>query len=64
MTEQQLQDAVKKYEGKWVGVLDKGVLGSDKDLRVLVTRLRKRLSERYSEAKVEYVTKQSVTLIL
>jgi hypothetical protein len=57
-------DLVSQYDGKWVAVLDARVIDSDEDLKILVARLGKKLSERYSEATVEYVTRKPLSLIL
>lgn len=54
----------RKYNDKWVAVVDRSVIDSDKDLQTLVTRLRKRLGRRYSEASIEYVTKKPITMVL
>ena len=47
---------VKKYNDKWVAVLDMQLVDSDKDLQTLVSRLRKELDGKYSEAAIKYVS--------
>ena len=54
----------KKYNDKWVAVLDRKVIDSDANLRVLVTRLKKSLGRRYDEASIEYVTKEPINMVL
>ena len=55
---------VKKYNDKWVAVLDMQVIDSDKDLQTLVSRLRKELDGKYSEAAIEYVSKKPINMVL
>jgi len=40
------------------------VVDSDKDLRALVDRLRKKYSEKYGEIAIEFVTEKEIELIL
>ncbi len=54
----------KKYNNKWVAVLDRKVFDSDKDLKTLVHRLKKKLGRRYSEVSIEFVTKQPINMVL
>ena len=53
-----------KYRDMWVAVLDKSVIDNDKDLQKLARRLRRKLSARYSEVTLEYVTKKPIVLVL
>ena len=53
-----------KYDDEWVAVLNRSVIGHDRDLNRLVERLRKGYSEAYSEIAIEYVTKKEIDLIL
>ena len=53
-----------KYEGKWVAVLDAQVINSDRDVRTLVSRFRKKLSCRYPEASIQYVTRKALNMEL
>lgn len=54
----------KKYDDRWVAVLDKGVIDYDVDLKRLTGRLRKKLDDRYSEVAIEYVTKKPINMVL
>lgn len=54
----------KKYDDRWVAVLDKGVVDYDVDLKRLTGRLRKKLDDRYSEVAIEYVTKKPINMVL
>ncbi len=54
----------KKYDNAWIAVLDKRVIDSDKELRSLISRLRKKLAERYPEAAIEYMTKKPINIVL
>ena len=55
---------VERYEGLWIGVVEKSVVDSNKDLPELVARLKKRFPKRYSEASIEYVTNEPVAMVL
>lgn len=54
----------KRYDYKWVAVLDKSVIDYDGDLKRLAARLRKKLAGRYSEVAIEYVTKKPINMVL
>ena len=54
----------KRYNNKWIAVLDTHVIDSDADMRSLISRLRKRLGARYSEVSIEYVSKKPIDMVL
>lgn len=54
----------KKYDNIWIAVLDKRVIDSDKGLQILISRLRKKLADRYPEAAIEYMTKKPINMVL
>ena len=54
----------KKYNDSWIAVLDKSVVDSDTSLEQIVTRLKGKLGERYSEVVVEYVTDKPLNMVL
>jgi hypothetical protein len=55
---------VRKYNDKWVAVLDKRVIDSDKNLKTMVSRLRRTLGDRYSEVSIQYITKKPIYMVL
>lgn len=58
------KNLAEKYDGRWVAVLDKAVIDSDKELKSLLSRLRKKLAERFPEATTEYMSKKAVNMVL
>lgn len=53
-----------KYKDEWVAVLNKAVVDHDRELAMLVERLRKKYPNAYGEIAVEYVTSREIELIL
>lgn len=53
-----------KYDGRWVAVLDKGVIDSDRELQSLLSRLRKKLAARFPEATIEYMSRKPINMVL
>jgi len=58
------EDLKKSFRDEWVAVLNCEVVDSDKDLRALVDRLRKKYPEKYGEIAIEFVTEKEIELIL
>ncbi len=54
----------RQYNNRWIAVLDKEVIDSDRDLDKITARLRKRLGNKYSAAVVEYISSKPLNMIL
>ena len=53
-----------KFKDEWVAVLSGSVINHDRDLAILVERLRKKHPEAFSEIATDYVTAREIELIL
>ncbi len=53
-----------QYDEKWIAVSDRQVIDSDKDLKSLVSRLKKNLKEKYPEVAIEYIAKKPLNMVL
>ena len=62
--DEQRDQLTKKYNNRWIAVLDRNVIDSDSDLERIAARLRKKLGDKYSEVVIEYVTNKPLNMIL
>ncbi len=62
--DQNYEQLTRKYNRRWIAVLDKKVIDSDKNLDKITARLRKRLGNKYSGVVVEYITNKPLNMIL
>jgi len=53
-----------QYDGKWIAVLDRSVVGYDKSLEKLVCDMRRRSKESYGEVAFEFISRKPIEMIL
>jgi len=58
------EELKKKFRDEWIAVLNSVVVDHDRELNMLVERLRRRYRKNYNEIAVEYVTTKEIELIL
>ena len=54
----------KKYNNRWIAVLDGDVIDSDTDLEKITKRLRKKLGLKYSTVVIEYISDKPLNMVL
>ena len=54
----------RKYNRKWIAVLERNVIDSDTDLEKLTARLKKSLGNRHSQVVIEYIATKPLNMVL